>query len=913
MDGLAALPLPVGAGGDDRISVDEVLVDLQASSDADTVGNNANADLQSSFEGCPYDIVLLSGESALEVVTSALYSAGCVLAPGHTLLGSFDTGEDIYASIATGRLAFAISQQSHLQGTLSVVFAATYATAGKKLARAAQSDSEYGIWLSGPQVINLRNLPSDTLQVCEDSAFPVCPNKLDPDGITESRCRCTDRSEIVIAGVLHGVTTDAFWDIVFDQAAQAAEDLGITLRLDRLEPQPSDEVWHAKMANKMISYCREGVDGLFVTIPSDAVVAAIKECQALNVPVISVNTGAELAVELGLVHHISQLEYSAGFGAGQRLSASGISEGMCLNYAAGNSAIAERCQGFQDALLENGVDYLGMVMVPRDNDAIFVKNVEDALPGRGEDDEWDGVGILTVSTSVIPETLVVQERHPAVLIGSFDTSEGLFDAIDQGKVLFGIDQNPFVQGYMPVWILTILAQTKQHLRNTFIETGPAFIEVAPDDALKACVANNFAVCEPPVNYTLNQLTKIRPVGLTFAAIIFLSSLGFGVWTFIYRNQAVIKKSQPIFLGMICAGTFLMGSTIIPLSIDDSIATSEACTKACMAAPWLFCVGFTTAFAAVFSKIWRLNRLLASSQTFRRVKLEVKDVLAPFVILLTLNIIFLLVWTVVDPMFWQRKPLIGLEDGLSTFGVCYVGRTSVSTTMLSCLVVVALSVVILANYEAYKARKVSVEYSESKYVALAMICFLQVIVVGVPLIVLVHTNPPAGYFVKVAIITVISLSLLFLIFIPKIKFTRSDMKKQREKEERKKNRRPGSVASLASTASAAESSALRVMSTGSTTVTSGDRAMQPNLLLRSQVENLKKVLSEEAGLDSTIAAPAFDSFLKKAGISVDDGPMVRRASATTIGSKRLSSEGPRLSSVDSIVSNEEQGQVPDAVG
>lgn len=61
----------------------------------------------------------------------------------------------------------------------------------------------------------------------------------------------------MIAGVLHGVTTDGFWDIVFEQAAQAADDLGITLRLDRLEPQPSDEVWHAKMANKMISYCRE--------------------------------------------------------------------------------------------------------------------------------------------------------------------------------------------------------------------------------------------------------------------------------------------------------------------------------------------------------------------------------------------------------------------------------------------------------------------------------------------------------------------------------------------------------------------------------------------------------------------------------------------------------------------------------
>lgn len=133
---------------DDRIVVDEIVVDLaNSSNDPESVV----AGLQSSIEGCPYDIILLSGESSLEVTTSALYSAGCVLAPGKTLLGSFDTGERIYASIATGRLAFAISQQSHLQGTLSIVFAATYVTTGKKLARAAVSDSEYGIWLSGPQ------------------------------------------------------------------------------------------------------------------------------------------------------------------------------------------------------------------------------------------------------------------------------------------------------------------------------------------------------------------------------------------------------------------------------------------------------------------------------------------------------------------------------------------------------------------------------------------------------------------------------------------------------------------------------------------------------------------------------------------------------------------------------------------
>ena len=328
----------------------------------------------------------------------------------------------------------------------------------------------------------------------------------------------------------------------------------------------------------------------------------------------------------------------------------------------------------------------------------------------------------------------------------------------------------------------------------------------------------------------------------------------------------------------------------------------------MAAPWLFCVGFTTAFAAVFSKIWRLNRLLASSKAFRRTKLEVKDVLAPFVILLTLNIIFLLVWTFVDPMYWQRMPMIGSEDGLSSFGVCYIGRTGVSVAMICCLVAVALAVVILANWEAYKARNVCVEYSESKYVALAMICFLQVIVIGLPLIALVHTNPPAGYFVKVAIIAVLSLSLLFLIFIPKMHFLKEDITKQREKEERKKERqdRASAISYVSSTSGVESSSALRIISTGSTT------KVEANLISRSRAASLQKVLGEVVEMDS-LTSTDFDALLKKAGISIEDENMTRRSSAMS----GVSSEAPRrLSSValsGGESDGEEQEDVPKMVG
>lgn len=171
----------------DELVVDPSSVDLQST-------------IESALEGCPYEAVLLSSARITEQTTSGFYVNGCSLSDH--LLATFDTDEDVYAAIATGKLSFAISQQSYLQGALSIVFAATYVTTGKKLARSG--DNIYGIWRSGPRIINLRNLPSDTLQTCEASAFLICPNDTEPDGVTESKCKCTDRSEIVIGGVLHG-------------------------------------------------------------------------------------------------------------------------------------------------------------------------------------------------------------------------------------------------------------------------------------------------------------------------------------------------------------------------------------------------------------------------------------------------------------------------------------------------------------------------------------------------------------------------------------------------------------------------------------------------------------------------------------------------------------------------------------
>ena len=153
---------------------------------------------------------------------------------------------------------------------------------------------------------------------------------------------------------------------------------------------------------------------------------------------------------------------------------------------------------------------------------------------------------------------------------------------------------------------------------------------------------------------LNQLGGIRIAGLFLAAIAMATSFGFTVWVGVNRKVRVVMASQPLFLVMISAGCFILASAVIPMSIDDGVASQQGCNIACMATPWTVSVGFVTTFSALYSKIKRVNMIFSASNSFKRIKVTEKDVMKPFAIMATLNFIVLLCWTLIDPLLWVRK-------------------------------------------------------------------------------------------------------------------------------------------------------------------------------------------------------------------------------------------------------------------
>ena len=85
--------------------------------------------------------------------------------------------------------------------------------------------------------------------------------------------------------------------------------------------------------------------------------------------------------------------------------------------------------------------------------------------------------------------------HPLASLATFDTNTVLYDALERGEILFGIDQQPYLQGYLPIPILTNAISSGQYFIQHAIKTGPTFVFSRPSRFANSCENDVLAVCE----------------------------------------------------------------------------------------------------------------------------------------------------------------------------------------------------------------------------------------------------------------------------------------------------------------------------------------------------------------------------------------------------------------------------------
>jgi len=247
--------------------------------------------------------------------------------------------------------------------------------------------------------------------------------------------------------VSHGQANDPFWSVVKNGVDMAAEHTGANVSYRA--PETFDMVAMSQLIDAAVN---QEPDGIVVSIPdADALGPSIEKAVAAGIPVISMNSGSDVSKSLGALLHVGQDEYDAGKAAGERLAAMGGTNGICVNQEVGNVALDLRCEGFAAGF--GGTS----TVIPTGNDPAEVEaKIKAALDSDESIDTIMGLGASLVGEPAVAAVNAVG-RTGEVHIATFDMSAGFLEAVVAGEAAFAIDQQQFLQGYLPVTFLALHA------------------------------------------------------------------------------------------------------------------------------------------------------------------------------------------------------------------------------------------------------------------------------------------------------------------------------------------------------------------------------------------------------------------------------------------------------------------------
>jgi simple sugar transport system substrate-binding protein len=271
---------------------------------------------------------------------------------------------------------------------------------------------------------------------------------------------------LTISVITHG-EGGSFWAVHRRGAQAAADDLGVRLDYQESDNDPQQQ---AQFVDTAVT---QGVDGIAVSVPdADALRGPLRAAIDAGIPVVTLNSGADVFEDLGAITHVGQTETIAGEGGGARLADEADGRLLCIIHEQGNDALQQRCDGaasgfggevenFQVSGTADITASLGEIQSKLESDdsigAVLALNPDIAMAAR------DAVAAAGVD----------------VVLGTFDLSGAVVDAIEAGEISFSIDQQQYLQGYLPVVFLALYNTNANTVGGGLpVLTGPGFVDAS---------------------------------------------------------------------------------------------------------------------------------------------------------------------------------------------------------------------------------------------------------------------------------------------------------------------------------------------------------------------------------------------------------------------------------------------------
>ena len=278
--------------------------------------------------------------------------------------------------------------------------------------------------------------------------------------------------ELKVALITHAAPGDTFWDTIRAGAENAAELNNINL----LYTSDPDGARQAQLVQQAVD---QGVDGIVVTLAkADAMSGEVKKATEAGIPVFSINAGENDFKGMGVLAHFGQNEFIAGQAAGEQFNEAGKTKAICVIQEQGHVGLEARCEGLADTF-----EGSSEVLYVQGTD---MTNVASTITSKLQTNK-DIDAVLTLGAPFAMTAVdAITDAGSSATLATTDLNPDVYEAIKDGTMLFGIDQQPFMQGYQSVEAVRLFSEGGYVLGGgQAVLTGPAVVNAANAESVAA--------------------------------------------------------------------------------------------------------------------------------------------------------------------------------------------------------------------------------------------------------------------------------------------------------------------------------------------------------------------------------------------------------------------------------------------
>jgi simple sugar transport system substrate-binding protein len=235
----------------------------------------------------------------------------------------------------------------------------------------------------------------------------------------------------------------------------------------------------SEMVNATKTAISAKADGIaLAVVDKNAFKAPVDQALSAGIPVVSYNAdGAKDDPGTNRLAYIGQGLYESGFELGQRALASGLASGNVAGFIAtpGQLNIQPRIDGASDAIKQSGKP-IKFTPVATDADVTKGASIIDAY-AQGHPDLAGMLAVDAGSTQAVGQVVQKYKMRDKGLkvAGGFDLVPSTLQSVKGGSLDYTIDQQPYLQGFLPVLYLYLYKLSGGLVFPSQTNTGLLFV------------------------------------------------------------------------------------------------------------------------------------------------------------------------------------------------------------------------------------------------------------------------------------------------------------------------------------------------------------------------------------------------------------------------------------------------------